>query len=122
MTMLIDFMTFNDSRGDLTVIEKRIPFEIKRIYYIYNCSDQPRGGHRHIKTKQVLVCLSGSCEIYLTNGDESDTVVLNSPAKGLYVAPEFWHSMSKFTSDAILLVLASEYFDPADYIDEPYTQ
>ena len=120
MGKILDLKTITDNRGSLSVIEKILPFEIKRLYYIYNCNDEVRGGHRHKKTVQALICVAGSCEIFWTNGKTKESVLLDSPGKCLIVNPEDWHTMSKFTPDAVLLVLASEYFNADDYIDEGY--
>lgn len=119
MAYVIDLPTFNDNRGNLTVIEKNLPFEIKRLYYIYNVSDK-RGGHRHKKTVQALICLSGSCEIYINDGENEEVVILNTPAKCLIVECKDWHTMDGFSKDSVLLVLASEFYDKNDYIDEEY--
>lgn len=119
MAYLIDLPTFGDARGNLTVVEKLIPFDIKRFYYIYDVTDK-RGGHRHHKSIQALICLGGSCEIYLNNGQKEEIVLLDSPSKCLIVEPEDWHTMDKFTEGSILLVFASEYYDVNDYIDERY--
>jgi dTDP-4-dehydrorhamnose 3,5-epimerase-like enzyme len=121
MSQIIKLPTFTDSRGSLTVLEKVLPFEIKRIYYIYNCSDFERGGHRHKRTMQALICVKGSCVIKCNNGVEKKTIVLNKPDTVLVLMPEDYHIMCDFTSDAVLLVLASEYFDDGDYIDEDYS-
>jgi len=120
MAKLIDLNTHTDKRGNLTVIEKIIPFEIKRIFYIYGVDDSVRGGHRHKKTRQAAICLKGSCSIYNNNGVNSSTFRLDLPSKCLILEPEDWHTMSNFTPDAILMVLASEYFDNDDYIFTPY--
>lgn len=120
MAKLIDLTTNTDKRGNLTVIEKVIPFDIKRIFYIYGVDDSKRGGHRHHKTIQAAVCIKGSCTIYNNNGKGEHEFQLNSPSKCLILNPEDWHTMYDFTPDAILMVLASEYFDKEDYIFEPY--
>ena len=120
MSHFIDLKTFTDNRGNLTVIEKVIPFEIKRIFYIYGVDNSTRGGHRHNKTSQAAICLQGSCEIFCNNNIETCIFKLDSPHKCLILNPEDWHTMSKFSEDAILMVLASEFFDPDDYIYEPY--
>lgn len=119
MAYVIDLPTFCDERGCLTVIEKVLPFEIKRVYYIYNTSGI-RGRHRHKKTWQALISISGMCEIYVNNGKEENIFLLNRPDKCLVLKPEDWHSMFNFTENNILLVLASEHYDPNDYIDEEY--
>ncbi|MCP4394570.1 MAG: WxcM-like domain-containing protein [Alphaproteobacteria bacterium] len=112
MAHLINLETHTDERGNLTVIEK-LPFDIKRVFYIYGVDDSERGGHSHKKTIQLVVCLQGSCKIkYPSNA----AVVLNSPTQGLLLQPEEWHKMYDFTPDAILMVLCSEEFDKEDYV------
>jgi dTDP-4-dehydrorhamnose 3,5-epimerase-like enzyme len=120
MANLIEIQTFTDSRGSLSVLEKNIPFDIRRVFYIYNVDDSVRGGHRHHKTIQAVICIAGSCIISNDNGVEKNSFILNSPNKCLFLQPEDYHTMHNFTPDAILLVLASEHFDPKDYIYEPY--
>jgi dTDP-4-dehydrorhamnose 3,5-epimerase-like enzyme len=122
MAYLIDLKTFTDQRGNLTVIEKTIPFEIKRIFYIYGVDNSARGGHRHHKTKQAAICIQGSCRIYNNDGKNENNYILDKPNKCLILETPDWHTMSQFSKDAILMVLASEYFDENDYIFEPYKQ
>lgn len=121
MAKKLDLKTFTDSRGNLTVIEKVIPFDVKRIFYIYGVDDSVRGGHRHYKTIQAAICISGSCVIYNHDGQHEEDFVLDTPSKCLILEPKDWHKMYKFSKDAILMVLASEYFSPEDYIYEPYS-
>ena len=120
MAKLIDLKTFTDVRGNLTVIEKVIPFDIKRIFYIYGVDASARGGHRHHKTIQAAICIQGSCSILCNNGKTIIEFVLDSPHKCLILNPDDWHTMYQFSYDAILMVLASEYFEQTDYIYEPY--
>lgn len=120
MPYLIDLKTFTDKRGHLTVIEKTIPFDIKRIFYIYGVDDSKRGGHRHKKTIQAAVCIQGSCKIYNNDGQVEQDVLLDNPAKCLILEAKDWHHMYDFSSDSILMVFASEYFDANDYIFNPY--
>jgi len=120
MAHLIDLKTFTDKRGNLTVIEKTIPFDIKRIFYIYGVDDSIRGGHRHDKTVQAAICITGKCTIFNNNGEKQEIFDLDSPSKCLILDPKDWHEMYNFTKDAILMVLASEYFDERDYIFEKY--
>lgn len=120
MAELIDLKTFTDKRGNLTVIEKVIPFDVRRIFYIYGVDASVRGGHRHKSTIQAAICLKGSCRIYNNNGVEEDYFYLDQPNKCLILDPKDWHMMDQFSEDAILMVLASEYFDEGDYIFEPY--
>ncbi|HTE12910.1 MAG TPA: FdtA/QdtA family cupin domain-containing protein [Chitinophagaceae bacterium] len=120
MAYLIDLKTFTDKRGNLTVIEKSIPFNIKRIFYIYGVDSSPRGGHRHKKTVQAAICIQGSCQIKNDDGTKKAEFILDNPGKCLILEPTDWHTMENFSTDAILMVLASEYFDQNDYIFEPY--
>jgi dTDP-4-dehydrorhamnose 3,5-epimerase-like enzyme len=120
MASEIGLPTHRDSRGKLTVIDKILPFPIARVYYIHDCGGTTRGGHRHKKTRQALVCMKGSCTVDWSNGTESGSTRLVSPGRLLIVEPEDWHLMRDFSEDAILLVLASESYDPNDYIYERY--
>ena len=122
MPDLIKLVTFDEKRGCLTVIEDVLPFDIKRIFYIYNVDDSVRGRHRHHKTIQAVICLEGSCIIRNNNNKIQEEFVLDSPEKCLIIYPEDFHEMYNFTPKAILMVLASEKFDPDDYIFEPYMQ
>ena len=120
MAKLLNLTTFTDARGNLTVIEKVLPFDIKRIFYIYGVDSSVRGGHRHRKTYQAAICLKGTCVVSNDDGVRKDIFVLDSPAKCLILEPKDWHQMHDFTPDAMLMVLASEYFDSNDYIYESY--
>ena len=119
MAYIIKLPTFRDQRGKLTVVENLLPFEIKRFYYIYEVTEK-RGGHRHHKSVQALICLNGSCEIYIDNNIKEETVLLDNPDKCLILDPADWHTMDKFTPGSVLLVFSSEYYDVNDYIDEKY--
>lgn len=113
------FQPHGDDRGQLVALEefKDIPFKIKRIYYIYNTAKGvTRGFHAHKNLEQILVCINGSCKIRLDDGKEKKIVPLDKPYEGLYVANNMWREMFDFSPDAVLLVLASELYDPSDYI------
>src|ERR1700741_276048 len=97
MAHIVDLSTFTDKRGNLTVIEKGVPFGIKRIFYIYGVDDSRRGGHRHFKTQQLAVCIQGSCKIFNDDNVQQETFVLDSPSKALYLKPQDWHEMYDFT-------------------------
>jgi dTDP-4-dehydrorhamnose 3,5-epimerase-like enzyme len=112
--------THCDPRGKLTVIDGILPFPIVRAYYMYDCGGSIRGGHRHKKTRQALVCVKGSCTVDWTNGVESGSVRLQDPGQLLLVEPEDWHQIRDFSRDAVVLVLASERYDPDDYVYEGY--
>lgn len=120
MAYLIKLSTFSDARGNLTVIEKEVPFVIKRVFYIYGVDESVRGNHRHHKTIQAAICIKGSCIISNDDGIKVEKFNLNSPEKCLLINPEDFHWMHGFSKDAILLVLASEPFNPEDYIYQPY--
>ena len=123
MAKLITLKTFADRRGHLTVAEDfEIPFSIKRIFYIYGVDDSIRGGHRHHTTRQALICLTGRCKIESNDGKEKTSFLLDNPNKCLIIEPEDWHIMKNFSENTILLVLASENFNEADYIFENYPE
>jgi dTDP-4-dehydrorhamnose 3,5-epimerase-like enzyme len=122
MANLIDLQTHTDKRGNLTVIEKVLPFNIKRIFYIYGVDDSIRGGHRHHKTIQAAICIQGSCTITCNNGSENQFFLLDKPSKCLMIQPEDWHTMHHFSKDAILMVIASENYEYNDYIFKSYEQ
>lgn len=113
------FPILGDERGSLTAIEQlsTIPFEIKRVYYVYGTTkDIARGFHAHKTLHQVAICITGSCRMVLDNGYEKEEVIMKSPLKGLDLPPLLWHEMHDFSSDCVLLVLASNYYDENDYI------
>ena len=120
MAKLIQLKSFSDERGNLTVTENQIPFEIKRIFYIYGIDNSVRGGHRHKTTKQAAICLHGSCVVSNNDGKNKEDFLLDHPKKCLLLETNDWHTMHNFTPDAVLLVLASTPFDPTDYIYEAY--
>ena len=119
---LLKFITFpslGDERGSLVVLEaeKSIPFKIKRVYYIFGAQHGvARGFHAHQNLKQVIICVAGQCKIVLDDGLHRQETWLNSPLQGLIVEDLVWREMHDFSEDCVLLVLASEYYDEADYI------
>lgn len=113
------FQPHGDKRGQLVALEefKDIPFKIKRVYYLYDTlTDVTRGFHAHKSLEQILICVHGSCKIRLDNGKEKKIVPLEKPYEGLYVSNAMWREMFDFSSDAVLMVLASELYDESDYI------
>ncbi len=118
LVKLIDLPSFGDERGGLVAIESNqsIPFNVKRLYYIFNTSQKPRGFHAHIDLKQVAICLKGSCRFILDNGFTKEEVVLDNPTQGLIIEGLIWREMHDFSQDCVLLVLASEHFTEQDYI------
>lgn len=116
---ILNLPTFTDHRGSLSVIEKALPFDAVRIYWIYGADEQTRGGHRHLHTRQALVALSGKVSIYMNNGVFEETIELNHPSQCLIVEPEDWHTMT-FSEKSVLLVMSSHPYDPVEYVDTPY--
>ena len=113
------FQPHGDERGQLVALEefKDIPFEIKRVYYMYDTIEGVRRGfHAHKSLEQILVCIHGSCKIKLDNGTEQKVVNLEKPYEGLYISNDMWREMYDFSDDAVLMVLASELYDESDYI------
>ena len=107
--------------GNITVIENNeiIPFEVNRVYYLYDVpGGEERGGHAHKELKQLLVAASGSFDVVLNDGNVKRTITLNRSYHGLLIVPGIWRELNNFSSGAICLVLASEKYDEADYIRE----
>jgi dTDP-4-dehydrorhamnose 3,5-epimerase-like enzyme len=115
----IDFPPLGDERGSLVALEsnKAVPFDIKRVYYIFGTKKNvTRGLHAHKALKQVMLCVTGHCEVTLDDGKVRETVRLESPTKGLLIEGLIWREMSRFSSDCVLLVIASELYNEDDYI------
>lgn len=109
----------NSDVGFLIALEenREIPFNIKRIYYIYTIPKEiKRGFHAHKRLEQVLICMNGSVKIKVDDGSEKNIFKLSNQSKGLYVGPGIWREMSDFSPNTVLLVLASEYYNEEDYI------
>lgn len=122
MASLFEIPSHHDQRGSLHVLQEQLPFAIRRVYYIHFADQSVRGGHRHHQSEQVLICISGRCMIYTNNGKHEEEILLDNPAKALFVAHEDWHTMTALSEHTILLVLANTPYDVNDYIDEPYPQ
>ena len=116
MAELIQIPVFKDKKGELAVIENILPFEIKRVYFIYNSDFKERGYHSHKKTIQALICLNGSCSVHVQNTGPSEQFKLNNPSKCLILKPEDFHWMNNFEHNCVLLVLASHNYDKEDYV------
>ena len=116
---LIKFPLISDDRGSLVSIEARkaLPFEIKRVYYLFGTKPGfARGFHAHKSLKQLAVCVNGSCRIVLDNGFNKEDIFLNSPTTGLIIEDMVWREIYEFSVDCVLMVLASEHYDENDYI------
>lgn len=116
---MFTFQCHGDERGNLVAVEemKDIPFKVKRVYYMYDTlTNVVRGKHAHKALQQVLICVHGSCRVHLDDGVETKEVLLDKPNVGLYISSAVWREMYDFSSDAVLMVLASKYYDEGDYI------
>ncbi|MGQ4876431.1 MAG: sugar 3,4-ketoisomerase [Promethearchaeia archaeon] len=121
---IINLPKISDKRGNLTFIEnnKHIPFEIKRIFYLYDVpGGESRGGHAHKTLEQFIIAVSGSFDVIIDDGFERKKFNLNRSYYGLYLAPKIWREIENFSSGSVCLVLASDFFNEQDYIRD-YTQ
>lgn len=117
----IEFPSLGDDRGSLVSVEmgqnKHVPFDIKRVYYIYQTEQGvSRGYHAHKQLKQVAICVAGKCRMVLDDGASREETWLDCPTKGLVIEGMVWREMHDFSKDCVLLVLASEHYDESDYI------
>ena len=118
---IIDLPRINDPRGNLTFVEagRHFPFEIRRVYYLYDVpGGAERGGHAHKALHQLIIAMSGSFDIHLDDGHSKKAVHMNRSYKGLYVCPMIWREIDNFSSGAVCMVLASDYYDELDYYRE----
>ena len=116
---LMQMQVFGDDRGKLVSLEGslNIPFEIKRVYYIYDTlPEQERGKHAHKTLEQIIVAMDGACQFVLDDGNTREEVLLNRPDIGLYIGKNMWREMKNFSYGCKLMVLASEHYDEKEYI------
>lgn len=115
---LLEFPIVSDPRGNLTFIEssRHIPFDIKRVYYLYDVpGGAERGGHGHRDLQQVIIAMSGSFDVVLNDGTRSHRYHLNRSYYGLYIGPMMWREIDNFSSGSVCMVLASDFYDEKDY-------
>ena len=118
---LLQFTEMGDIRGSLVAMEsgKNIPFEFKRVYFIYNTKpDKPRGFHAMRNSYQVMVCLAGSVDVLLDDSNEKRLYQLNSKDKGLFIDKMIWHEMHNFSEDCVLMVLSDAYYEEYDNLGD----
>lgn len=119
--VILPLTKIHNRAGNITIVEgnKNVPFDVKRIYYLYDIpGGEDRGGHAHIELRQLIVAASGSFNVLLDDGVNKKVVTLNRPDYGLLVVPGIWRELMEFSSGSICLVLASEVYNEQDYIRE----
>ena len=115
---LVTLPKINDIRGDLSFIEgsRHIPFDINRVYYLYNVPEKAqRGGHAHKSLHQLMIAVSGSFDVHLSDGMSKQKFHLESPNEGLYICPMIWRELDNFSENSVCIVLASNFYDEDDY-------
>lgn len=116
---IIEMDKHHSEKGNLTVVEngRTIPFEVNRVYYLYDIpGGESRGGHAHKELKQLVIAASGSFDVVLDDGNVKRSITLNRPYQGLLIVPGIWRELINFSSGAVCLVLASHKYDEKDYI------
>lgn len=118
---IVELPKISDPRGNLSFVEgsRHIPFDMKRVYYLYDVpGGEARGGHAHKHLQQLIIAISGSFDVVLDDGVTKKTISLNRCYRGLYIPTMIWRELVNFTSGAVCMVLASEYYDESDYYRE----
>lgn len=121
---LMQMRVLGDSRGKIVSLEssKNVPFDIKRVYYIFDTSpDEDRGKHAHRELEQIVIAIDGAVEFVLDDGSARESVLLNRPDVGLYIGKNMWREMRNFSYGCKLVVLASDFYDESEYIRD-YTE
>jgi dTDP-4-dehydrorhamnose 3,5-epimerase-like enzyme len=116
---LVDFQVLADTRGSLSVAEtqRHVPFGIERMFIVSGVDvGTARGGHAHKRQRQMLICTSGAIEVRADNGSETMTVVLDTPAQGLYIPPMIWAEQTYLSEGSVLTVLCDDHYDEDDYL------
>lgn len=116
---IVELPKIPDARGNLTFIEadRHVPFEFKRIYYLYDVpAGESRGGHAHRQLQQLVIAAAGSFDVVLDDGTDRRTFTLDNPSQGLFMSCLIWRELESFSPGAVCLVLASDYYDEGDYI------
>lgn len=115
---ILNLPEFRNDAGNLVYVQNNLQFKTKRVYYLYDIpSGFNRGGHAHKNLFQIIICISGSFKINLFDGKDYKSYVFSKPNEGLYIVPGIWRELKDFSSNSVCLVLASEQYDPSDYIN-----
>jgi len=117
MAKILNLPTYKKNTGSISVVERILPFTIKRVYYIYDISGN-RGGHAHKKNKQALIAINGNCKVFVKNKKINRNFILNNKKKILLLNPADWHLIKNCSKNLVLLVLASKNYDPKDYTQQ----
>ena len=115
---IVELPKITDPRGNLTFIEsgRHIPFDMKRVFYIYDVpTAASRGAHAHKKLHQFILCLSGTFSVSLDDGESRQEIIMNRPWKGLHVVPMIWAAETNFSPGSVCVILTSDYYDEQDY-------
>ena len=116
--IIVELPKIKDPRGNLTIIEssKNIPFDIKRVFYIYDVpTGESRGAHAHKTLQQFIVCLSGSFDVKVDDGNQKKTIHLNRPWQGVYIPQMIWSAETNFDAGSVCLLVVSDFYDESDY-------
>jgi len=116
--VIVDLPKMSDPRGNLTFIEssKHIPFDIKRVFYIYDVpTGESRGAHAHKTLQQFIICLAGSFDVKVDDGNQKKTIHLNRPWQGVHIPPMIWGAETNFDPGSVCLILVSDFYDESDY-------
>jgi hypothetical protein len=119
MAKLLTLPTFQNETGLLTVFEKHLPGDIKRVFYIHGVPNwAERAGHAHHRSSCALVCVAGQCRVFVTDGTEEHSFLLHTPNECLVLEPQDWHTLDNFAPNTVVLVASNQYYDPTDYVQE----
>lgn len=116
---ILNLDEIGDPRGYLVAVEnnKNIPFEIKRVFYVYGSQEKiVRGKHAHYRAQQLIICINGSCDFTVDDGSRRETIKMDSRTRALYIPAGVWDEFTNFSPDCVVMVLSDELYDPDDYI------
>lgn len=118
---ILNLNEIGDSRGYLVAVEsnKNIPFEIKRVFYVYGSQENiVRGKHAHYTAEQLIICINGSCDFIVDDGNKCETIRMDNRTKALYIPAGVWDEFTNFSPNCVVVVFSNELYDPNDYISD----